>query len=331
MGCDGGTVTNRRDLIVKTHSETAAHPTAETDATSSQWTMCSLSSEPLREPIVCDAVGRLYNKETVLRAILERRLPKEKAAYLSLKTLIPVLFSSNTDCPSGGSSSSSSEGSSSSGLFARRLFPYMCPVSMQPIGLKNGRFVLVRKCSHVFSEKCLKELSLKSCPVCGSEWNDDDDDLLILNGTDDEVKILKEKFLSRRDRERKSHSASSLAERSSRRVEEESEKTGPRERDQKDDEDDESAHKRPKSRRICLARREGGEVEGPKTMRSGSAVVSVGSQSSCSIPETIRRRIFFSEKEKKLREEEERKAENFLCRSGVGGPSSAFGSRGLRP
>ena len=37
-----------------------------------QWSTCTLSGQPLREPVVADFLGSLYNREVVLEFLLAR-------------------------------------------------------------------------------------------------------------------------------------------------------------------------------------------------------------------------------------------------------------------
>ncbi len=73
-GNDGGVIAAKRALLVKTATENRAgdREVAEEFA-AARLTTCALSGEPLREPIVCDELGNLFNKESVLSFVLEGR------------------------------------------------------------------------------------------------------------------------------------------------------------------------------------------------------------------------------------------------------------------
>lgn len=56
-----------------------------------RWTRCSLSGEPLSEPVVADELGSLYNKEAVVRGLVEQLADGPKLPpHLTLKTIIDL-------------------------------------------------------------------------------------------------------------------------------------------------------------------------------------------------------------------------------------------------
>lgn len=99
-----------------------------------RWTRCRLSNEPLNEPCVCDELGRMYNKEAVIQALLTKSMPKE-LGYISLKTLIDLKLTPND-----------AEGAQA---------PFCCPVTGQEMS-GRFRFLVCRSTGHVFSDKAVK-------------------------------------------------------------------------------------------------------------------------------------------------------------------------------
>jgi len=71
MGCDGGT-TSRRDDLVKA-KKIVSLPKSITE----RYTHCSLSQQPFTKHVVCDRVGRLYNRESILRLLIRKEMPDE--------------------------------------------------------------------------------------------------------------------------------------------------------------------------------------------------------------------------------------------------------------
>ncbi|XP_050774185.1 replication termination factor 2 isoform X2 [Gopherus flavomarginatus] len=72
---------------------------------------------------------------------------------------------------------------------------FICPV----VGLEmNGRhrFCFLRNCGCVFSERALKEIKTEVCHRCGVPFQDDD--VIILNGSKDDVEVLKKRMEERR-------------------------------------------------------------------------------------------------------------------------------------
>lgn len=80
MGCDGGTIPTRGELVKEKKRDVKLDPKIGLDAKVSldprtlslglrnlldlrqQWKTCKLSSAPLKEPVVACELGRLYNK-----------------------------------------------------------------------------------------------------------------------------------------------------------------------------------------------------------------------------------------------------------------------------
>jgi hypothetical protein len=69
MGCDGGSIPKRIELVKTKQKEAAPDKQVLQDT---KWFHCMLSKELLRSPIVADFLGNLYNKEAVLRYLLNK-------------------------------------------------------------------------------------------------------------------------------------------------------------------------------------------------------------------------------------------------------------------
>ncbi|KAI0983511.1 hypothetical protein GJ496_007966 [Pomphorhynchus laevis] len=73
MGCDGGTIP-KRDELVRTKKKNP--PRDRSADRSAIWRNCAVSQLPLRAPVVGCRRGRLYNKDELIKAILEKRAPR---------------------------------------------------------------------------------------------------------------------------------------------------------------------------------------------------------------------------------------------------------------
>lgn len=71
MGNDGGSIARRDELVKVKVIHTKADPAQLKRV---KWTLCHLSRQPLREPVVADALGRLYNKEAIVNWLIEKKL-----------------------------------------------------------------------------------------------------------------------------------------------------------------------------------------------------------------------------------------------------------------
>ncbi|XP_029424048.1 replication termination factor 2 isoform X2 [Nannospalax galili] len=224
MGCDGGTIPKRHELVKGPKKVEKVDKDAELVA---QWNYCALSQEILRRPIVACELGRLYNKDAVIEFLLdksaEKALGKAASHIKSIKNVTELKLSDN---PAWEGGRGNTKGDRHDDLQRAR---FICPV----VGLEmNGRhrFCFLRCCGCVFSERALKEIKADVCHTVSSRhttfvpswwlresavsvchhipkflWNTDlcgaaflEDDVIVLNGTKEDVETLKKRMEERR-------------------------------------------------------------------------------------------------------------------------------------
>ncbi|KAG7606492.1 putative replication termination factor 2 [Arabidopsis thaliana] len=177
-GGDGGaTGAESRDCYLNMYAEKKPDKVDPNEQRLSKWLNCALSNEPLAEPCVIDLLGNLFNKEVLVHALLSKRLPKQFSYIKGLKDMVNIKLT-----PVAGSDGSSPDTTSAQ---------FQCPVS----GLEfNGKykFFALRGCGHVMSAKALKEVKSSSCLVCHADVKDSDK--IVINGTEEEVDLLREKM-----------------------------------------------------------------------------------------------------------------------------------------
>uniref|UniRef100_A0A8P0NDW4 Replication termination factor 2 n=2 Tax=Canis lupus familiaris TaxID=9615 RepID=A0A8P0NDW4_CANLF len=203
MGCDGGTIPKRHELVKGPKKvEKVWHSRGEEDIEYyvdkdaelvAQWNYCTLSQEILRRPIVACELGRLYNKDAVIEFLLdkssEKALGKAASHIKSIKNVTELRLSDN---PAWEGDRGNTKGDKHDDLQRAR---FICPV----VGLEmNGRhrFCFLRCCGCVFSERALKEIKAEVCHTCGAAFQDDD--VIVLNGTKEDVETLKKRMEERR-------------------------------------------------------------------------------------------------------------------------------------
>ncbi|CAO1617950.1 unnamed protein product [Sympodiomycopsis kandeliae] len=196
MGNDGGSIA-RRDELVKVKVDVNAPKSNKSSSDRQQWTTCAFSKEPLREPVVADALGRVYNKEAVTQYLVQKAMNKisneqgkgaakkvdvfgaEVLGHIkSSKDLTTLKLTSNPSFK--GPSHTSSESSSNDPLPSSQT-PFICPLTSK---LMNGsiRFVYIRtkESGVVLSESSLKMIingQLKekkesfTCPITETKFN----------------------------------------------------------------------------------------------------------------------------------------------------------------
>lgn len=190
MGCDGGTIPKRHELVKGPKKVEKVDKNAELIA---RWYYCTLSQEKLRRPVVACELGRLYNKDAVIEYLLDKSSDKpivEAASHIrSIKDVKELNLSDN---PAWKGDKGDTKGDQYDDLHCTR---FICPV----VGVEmNGRhrFCFLYRCGCVFSERALKEVKTDVCHKCGVPFQDDD--IIHLNGSKEEVGELRKKMEERK-------------------------------------------------------------------------------------------------------------------------------------
>lgn len=238
MGADGGSIPKRSELV-KTTKTTTIDPTALQLRQSLRWMQCSLTGEPLIEPVVADYLGRLYNKDALIMAILEKkrnhRRDEEKfddslelspGSYLvehikSAKDFVTLRLNGRAS-PDGGSLFTcpitrkqpvAKKGNISSGIHgedctAAFYFHPSCGCVASATGLKELNIIPTKKleASVLTNEvECSDILSSDAemrCPVCEIEIFGD---WIILNGSPEEQEALRKKLKVKKSSLKRTH------------------------------------------------------------------------------------------------------------------------------
>ena len=82
MGCDGGSIAKRSDIVKHKKEKKEGD---KTELNRIKWTCCSISKEVLKEPIVVDLAGNLFNKESLINCLLGKNIPEAFSHIKSLK------------------------------------------------------------------------------------------------------------------------------------------------------------------------------------------------------------------------------------------------------
>ncbi|KAG6938622.1 replication termination factor 2 domain containing 1, partial [Chelydra serpentina] len=190
MGCDGGTIPKRHELVKGPRKVEKVDKNAELVA---QWYYCTLSQEELRRPIVACELGRLYNKDAIIEFLLDKSSDKslvQAASYIrSIKNVTELNLADN---PAWKGDKGNTKGDKYDDIQCAR---FICPV----VGLEmNGRhrFCFLRNCGCVFSERALKEIKTEVCHRCGVPFQEED--VITLNGNKEDVEVLKKRMEERR-------------------------------------------------------------------------------------------------------------------------------------
>ncbi|CAG4950419.1 unnamed protein product [Parnassius apollo] len=183
MGCDGGTIPRRDELVRMKKKPEQKDKDAER---AFKWRNCALSQQPLQEPIVACGLGRLYSKSSVLESLLDKDTKPESITHIkNMKDIKDLKLTknpayTNTDHTDGAVGDGSA--------------PYICPISgLEMTG--KFRFIFLWSCGCVLAERALKEVRQNLCHMCQQPFTDND--IVVLNGTDEDIELLKEKMAIR--------------------------------------------------------------------------------------------------------------------------------------
>ncbi|XP_038057450.1 replication termination factor 2-like [Patiria miniata] len=185
MGCDGGTIPRRDELVRLKKKPEQVDKNMERMA---KWLHCAISQERLRQPIMACELGRLYNKESLLEYLLDKSTCDSAQHIRGLKDVKELNMTSNPAFEKSGQQKED--------LYLENgTTQYICPVT----GLQmNGhyKFCFLWECGCVLSEKALKEVKSDVCHKCGAAY--DVDDAVIINGSPEEVDDLRSKMEDKR-------------------------------------------------------------------------------------------------------------------------------------
>ncbi|XP_070758833.1 replication termination factor 2 [Enoplosus armatus] len=203
MGCDGGTIPKRHELVKGPKKVEKVDKNAELAA---KWKYCALSQEKLRRPIVSCELGRLYNKDAIIEYLLDKSAERPNAeAVTHVRGIKDIKELNLTDNPEWEGERRNAKGDRYEDINCGM---FICPV----VGLEmNGkhRFCYLQSCGCVFSDRAMKEVKTEICHKCGDPFKAED--IVVLNGTKEEVEKLREKMEQRRSKAKTKKSKKSKA------------------------------------------------------------------------------------------------------------------------
>lgn len=183
MGNDGGSIPKRGDLV-KTTSRTEHLDRDKLNY--EKWNLCALTMQPLEKPVVACRLGRLYKKESVLNFLLDKSSEASEAFshIISLKDVKELNIKENPDANRTEPSSK-----------------FVCIMTGMELNGKTKAFYY-RTCGCVMSLQALAMVKSaeQTCVACGEPVTDQD--LIMLNGTREEVAVLKGRLVDEKSRKK---------------------------------------------------------------------------------------------------------------------------------
>ena len=170
MGNDGGSIPKRRELVKEAAKALTTSQAKEqlTEQQEYHWSTCPLSRKPLAAPVVSDAAGALYNKDSVIEFLLaEDGREKEEAGKVAdmkrdgefaelgcagdrlkgLKDVVEVKFEIGQERTTEASG---------------RRETWMCPITGRELG-PGAKAVYIVPCGHAFAGSVVKEVAGSAC------------------------------------------------------------------------------------------------------------------------------------------------------------------------
>lgn len=191
MGADGGSIP-RRDELVK-QKKKSEKKDKDVDL-ASKWRYCAFSSERLRKPIVACPLGRLFNKESIIEFLINKDEHKSNPIVNHIRNLKDIKELNLTE----KKIEKKIEKTNDDQLAESN---YICPV----VGLEmngNYRFLFAWNCGCVVSERAVKEVKSDVCLKCNQPLTAED--LIPINGTDEEIENLRIKLEETRRKQKES-------------------------------------------------------------------------------------------------------------------------------
>ncbi|KAG5650718.1 hypothetical protein H0H81_011265 [Sphagnurus paluster] len=201
MGNDGGSIPDRRDLV---KSKPKAEQADKANQTRARWFFCALSKRKLQEPVVSCALGKLYNKDSIIEYLLDKSAygdgEKICGHIRSLKDIKTL-----TLCPNPARTPPTTSDSEHP--------QFICPLTLKEM---NGiqPFIYLAPCGCVLSHAGLRAVSSSSssstpppeadtakelalCPQCATKY-DPAQDVVALNPSSEEEFSLRMAMEQRR-------------------------------------------------------------------------------------------------------------------------------------
>ncbi|KAJ5902318.1 hypothetical protein N7495_002846 [Penicillium taxi] len=195
MGNDGGSIPKRRELVREAARAPNTSQMKETlrEAQEYAWTTCPLSHKVLARPIVSDAVGNLYNKDSILEFLIpgddkEGISSKSDCEEItsgrikSLRDVVELHFEVDTDGKEHPSDLINAH------RHIRRE-GWVCPITSKPLG-PNMRSVYLVPCGHVFAEEALRLLKVDRCIQCEEPYTEDNIILILPTKEEDKERLI---------------------------------------------------------------------------------------------------------------------------------------------
>ncbi|CAI2298383.1 unnamed protein product [Caenorhabditis sp. 36 PRJEB53466] len=182
MGADGGTIPKRCELVKKKKKQEKLDKHVKN---ATKWRNCQLTQLPLKKPVIACRFGKLYNKEDVINAILNKTIGKSASAshIKGPRDFVELKLTDNKDFKRGNVKGDDYDDVNQT--------EFICPITNVPM---NGihSFLVNWACGCVYSEKAQQEVKSENCHVCGGPY--DATRAVILNPEPEQLELYRLKW-----------------------------------------------------------------------------------------------------------------------------------------
>ncbi|CAI5438135.1 unnamed protein product [Caenorhabditis angaria] len=195
MGADGGTIPKRCELVKK---RTKKEKIDKHVKNATKWRNCQLTQLPLKKPVIACRLGKLYNKEDVINAILNKTIAKSLSAshIKGTKDFVELKLAENKDFKKDNVKGDEYDDVNQT--------EFLCPITNSPMNGMHS-FLVNWLCGCVYSEKAQQEVKSVNCHVCGGPY--DATKIVILNPDDSQLELYKLKLEAERAEKKAAKSA----------------------------------------------------------------------------------------------------------------------------
>jgi hypothetical protein len=184
MGNDGGSIPKRSELVKEAAKALTTSQVKEVQNEQQEygWTTDPLTRKPLSRPVVSDAAGVLYNKDSIIEYLLKDDSDREKdelrkvcdvrveGAYgdlasfgervKGLKDVVEVQFEIAAASDADGETKARGE-------------KWTCPITGRALG-PGAKAVYLVPCGHAFAGSVVKEVAGSVCLTCNAAYAEND-------------------------------------------------------------------------------------------------------------------------------------------------------------
>lgn len=182
MGNDGGSIPKRSELVKEAAKALTAAQIKEAQNEQQEygWTTDPLTRKPLARPVVSDAAGVLYNKDSIIEFLLKEE-GREKDELRKVAAVKGTTEGSFVELGSFGDRVKSlkdvvevrfevSEGEREAGT---RREKWVCPITSRELG-PGAKAVYIVPCGHAFAGSVVKEVAGSACLSCNEVYAEND-------------------------------------------------------------------------------------------------------------------------------------------------------------